>query len=100
LPGDVVLIYRAEQAGDLLFRDELEALARERGTTIHYVLGDHRAPGSTHLLSREHLRGLIPDLAHRDVYLCGPAGMIRAVSRVLHRLGVPKALIHIDEFAF
>lgn len=100
LRGDVVLIYRAEQADDLLFRDELDALARERGITIHYLLGDHRAPGSAHLLSREHLRGLIPDIAHRDVYLCGPAGMIRAVHRVLHRLGVPKTLIHIDEFAF
>lgn len=98
--GDVVLIYRAEQAGDLLFRDELESLARERAITIRYVLGDHRAPANAHLLSREHLRGLLPDIARRDVYLCGPAGMIRSVTRTLHRLGVPKAQIHIDEFSF
>jgi predicted ferric reductase len=100
LQGDAVLIYRAERAGDLLFRDELEALARRRGMTIHYVLGDHRAPGNAHLLSREHLRSLVPDIAGRDVYLCGPSGMIRSTTRTLHRLGVPKALIHIDEFAF
>lgn len=100
LRGDVVLVYRAEHAGDLLFRDELEALARARGITIHYVLGDHRLPANAHLLSRAHLRGLIPDIARRDVYLCGPAGMIRSVGRALHGLGVPKAQIHIDEFAF
>jgi predicted ferric reductase len=100
LQGDMVLVYRVEKAADLLFRDELEALARERGITIRYVLGDHRAPSNAHLLSREHLRSLVPDIAGRDVYLCGPAGMIRSVERALHRLGVPKALIHIDEFAF
>ena len=100
LQGDVVLIYRAERAGDLLFRDELDALARQRGITIRYVLGDHRAPGNAHLLGREHLRGLLPDIAGRDVYLCGPVGMIRSVGRTLHGLGVPQAQIHIDEFAF
>ncbi|HWE60759.1 MAG TPA: ferric reductase-like transmembrane domain-containing protein [Chloroflexota bacterium] len=100
LQGDLVLVYRAERAGDLLFRDELDALARARGMTIHYVLGDHRIPSNAHLLSREHLRSLVPDIAGRDVYLCGPSGMTRSVTRTLHRLGVPKALIHIDEFAF
>jgi ferredoxin-NADP reductase len=100
LQGDVVLIYRAEKAGDILFRDELEALARECGTTIHYVMGDHRLPANARLLSREHLRGLVPDIASRDVYLCGPAGMTRVITHALHSLGVPDALIHIDEFAF
>ena len=100
LHGDVVLVHRARTAGDLLFRDELAALALKRGITIHHVLGDRRTPGNAHLLSREHLRSLVPDIASRDVYLCGPAGMTRAVTRSLHRLGVPKSLIHIDEFAF
>src|SRR5205807_254956 len=94
LQGDVVLVYRAEKACDLLFREELDALARERGITIHYVIGDHRLPCNAHLLSREHLRSLVPDIARRDVYLCGPAGMIRSVARTLHRLGVPKSLVH------
>jgi predicted ferric reductase len=100
LRGDVVLVYRAERVGDLLFRDELETLARARGVTIHYVLGDHRAPENAHLLSPEHLRSLVPDIARRDVYLCGPTGMTRSVTRSVRRLGVPKGQIHIDEFAF
>ncbi len=100
LHGDVVLVYRAGTESDLVFRDELEALARERGMTIRYVLGDRNAPGNAHLLSREHLRSLIPDIGTRDVYLCGPAGLVRSVTRALHKLGVPKTLIHIDEFAF
>ncbi len=100
MQGDVVLIYRASHAGEIVFRDELESLARERGARIRYVLGDRRIPGNAHLLSREHLRSLVPDIATRDVYLCGPTGMIRSLKRALLRLGVPKALIHVDEFAF
>lgn len=100
LPGDVVLLYRARQATDLVFRAELEALARTRGVPIHYVLGDRRTPGNERLLAPEHLRSLVPDIARRDVYLCGPAGMTHSVRRALRRLGVPKNLIHVDEFAF
>jgi predicted ferric reductase len=98
--GDVVLVYRAEKAGDILFRDELETLARQRGVTIRYVLGDHRLPANAHLLSAGHLRSLVPDIASRDVYLCGPSGMIRLVKHALDKLGVPEAVIHIDEFAW
>ena len=100
MQGDVVLVYRARHAGEIVFRDELEVLARERGMRIRYVLGDRRTPGNAHLLSREHLRSLVPDIASRDVYLCGPTSMTRSVKRALLRLGVPKPLIHIDEFAF
>jgi predicted ferric reductase len=98
--GDVVLIYRASHAGEIVFKDELERLALERGVRVRDVLGDRRVPGNAHLLSREHLRSLVPDIAHRDVYLCGPSGMITSLRRTLRKLGVPKPLIHVDEFAF
>jgi ferredoxin-NADP reductase len=98
--GDVVLIYRARHAGEIVFRGELEDLARERGVRVQYVLGDRRTPGNAHLLSREHLRSLVPDIVSRDVYLCGPTSMTRSLSRALRKLGLSKSLIHVDEFAF
>jgi predicted ferric reductase len=100
MSGDVVLIYRARQAKEIVFRSELEALAHDRGFSIRYVIGDRRTLGNAHLLSREHLRSLVPDIASREVYLCGPAGMMRSLKSVVRRLGVPKSLIHADEFAF
>src|SRR5436190_9446628 len=36
-PGDLALIYRVLRDDELVFRDELDALARERGITLHYV---------------------------------------------------------------
>ena len=98
-PGDLALIYRVLRDGDLVFRDELDALARERGITLHYVVGDHNRPDGARLLSPEHLRALIPDLAEREVYLCGPPAMMRAVEQNARRAGVPAQYIHTERFA-
>ena len=54
---------------DVLFRDELDELAQRRGAELHYVLGERRGD---ELLSAEHLQALVPDIASRDVYVCGP----------------------------
>ncbi len=97
--GDVVVIYRVTDPDDVIFRDELEDLARSRGITLHYVFGG-RQERQRKLLSDEHMLQLVPDIADRDVYLCGPRGMMRSVEEVLLRLGVPEERIHADEFAF
>lgn len=97
--GDLTLIYRAVCDDDLIFRHELDLLAR-RGIKVRYVVGDHRLPEHRHLLSAPHLRHLVPDIADCDVYLCGPSAMMRSVQRTLRRLGVARASIHTDEFSF
>jgi predicted ferric reductase len=98
-PGDLALIYRALRDEDLIFRDELERLAEARGSELFFVVGDHRAPGASSLLAPEHLLSLVPDLADRDVYLCGPVGMMDAVRRSLSRAGVPGRQVRTERFA-
>lgn len=100
MDGDLTLVYRAGNEDELLFRDELDALARERNITIHYVLGDRRLPANRHLLSTDHLRSLIPDIARREIFLCGPPSLMRAVRRSVQQAGVPTRHIHIDQFAY
>jgi ferredoxin-NADP reductase len=39
-------------------------------------------------------------VSRRDVYLCGPEGLISASVDVLDRLRVPKRQIHLDPFEF
>ena len=99
-PGDLALIYRATRAEDVIFGAELAQLARTRGVLLHYVVGDRRTPGNEHLFSAAHLRMLLPDLAERDVYVCGPPAMMQATETTVRRLGVPPAHIHKDAFAF
>jgi predicted ferric reductase len=99
MTGNVVLVYRAISDADIIFRDELEALAEKRGITIHYVLGDHRAPKNKKLMSPEHLRRLIPDVATREIFLSGPPLMVAALDHNVRHLGVPRRFIHVEQFA-
>jgi ferredoxin-NADP reductase len=99
MSGDLVLVYRVMCDADLIFRDELEALARSRCVRLCYVVGDHAAPGAEHLLSPEHLCQLIPDIADRDVFLCGPPAMMDVLEQNVRRTGVPSKYIHSERFA-
>jgi predicted ferric reductase len=96
-PGEIAVIYRARAADEVLFRAELDELAARRGAEVHYVLGD-RENGS--LLSPEHLRELVPDIAERDVYVCGPAGMTAATRASLRRAGVAPGHIVSEGFGW
>ncbi len=99
MAGDLVLIYRVLHQRDLVFRTELEELARDRGIALHYVIGNHRAPGCEHLMSPEHLRQLVPDIEQREVYLCGPPAMADFIAHSVRRAGVPRTSIHTERFA-
>jgi predicted ferric reductase len=99
MAGDLVLIYRVIREDELVFRAELDRLVQQRGLVVHYVVGDHRAPGGARLLSADHLRELVPDLAAREVFLCGPPAMMLATEKNLKAAGVPPREIHSERFA-
>jgi predicted ferric reductase len=98
--ADVTLVYRALADDDIVFRDELDHLAAERGLRLHYLVGDHRDASAAHLLTAAHLNEIVPDIRERDVFLCGPPGMVGATRRTLHDARVPRQNIHLEEFAF
>ncbi len=98
VPPGAVVLYRASTPDDLVFVEELEPLAEARGAKLWYVLGSRDDPGPRHLFSARGLHELVPDIARRDVYLCGPDGFISTSVRLLRRLGVPRHQIHLDPF--
>jgi predicted ferric reductase len=97
--GDAVVLYRVVRDDEVIFRDELDAIARRRGIRLHYLAGDHLTEEGARLLDADHLRELVPDLAERDVYVCGPPGMTDAMLRRLRAAGVPRRHIHAERFA-
>src|SRR5207244_2002035 len=97
-PGDLTLIYRASCLDDVVFRDELEYLARRRGANLRLVVG-RRVELGWDLLSAAVLTKNIPDVAEHDVYVCGPGGMTTAVTPPLRTAGVPRRDIHHEAFA-
>ncbi len=93
---DVAVVMRASRPGDLVHRDEVIALVDRRGGRVHEVIGPRH---KVHLDARA-LRRLVPDLAERDVYVCGPGGFSESIVSAAHRLGVPGHRIHHEAFAF
>lgn len=91
--GEIAVVYRAPRAEDLILRDELDALAQARGAELHYLTG------ADHPLSPTQLRALVPDLAQRDVYVCGPPEMTHSTRAMLRDLGVPARLIKVESFS-
>jgi predicted ferric reductase len=99
LPGPVTLIYRATSERDIVFREELDAIAAARGATVHYLVGSRAQLGGDPLSPRM-LRSLVPGLQRHDVYVCGPDGMTSAAVEALQAAGVPKRHIHFESFQF
>src|SRR5712691_4447510 len=99
MSGDIIVIYRVVHDEDVIFREELEELARERGITLVLVVGDHATEDGARLLSPAHLQELVPDIAERQVYVCGPPAMTEFLGRNVRRANVPPRLIHTEKFA-
>jgi ferredoxin-NADP reductase len=90
LPGDIAVIYLASDEREVLFRSELDELAARRGAALHYVLDGPLSP--------ERLRALVPDVAEREVFVCGPTSMTETTRASLRRAGVPARRIVTEGF--
>ena len=99
MAGDIVVLYRVIRDEEIIFRQELEQIAAARGIELHFVVGDHATDEGRHLLSPAHLQELVPDIAEREVYVCGPPAMTDALRRNVRRAHVPARFIHAERFA-
>ncbi|WP_432876125.1 ferredoxin reductase family protein [Kribbella sp. CA-245084] len=101
-PGDAVLIQRYTE--HQLFRNELQALHHQRGLSLLTLPGHRRSPDSWfgpvpgELDDLQALRYWIPDIADRDVYLCGPDAWTQLVTQTLDAAGLPAERLHLETF--
>ena len=99
MSGDLVVVYRVISDDDVIFGDELRDLAARKGAALHIVAGDHLSAEGRNLLSPGHLQELVPDLAEREVYVCGPPAMADAARKSVRKAHVPSRYIHTERFA-
>ena len=103
-PGEAILLYRS--SGTPLFVDELHELSRRRGLVVWGLPGARRAASSwlgagvTAPTDLAALTSWVPDVAERDVYLCGPGPWADLVLRDLRAAGVPEQHIHFETFGW
>ena len=95
-----VLLYRARSWDEVIFKDELDQLMRDRKGTLEYLVGRRGAEGiGRDPLSSSALRRLVPDIQQRDVFICGSADMMRGLHQTLDKLQVPTDQVHYERFA-
>ena len=106
-PGDVTLIHRVRDPGSALFSEELAELARVRGATALTVPGSRLRTrpswlpeSAAHLSDVEALRHLVPDVAERDVFVCGSPQWMDHVVAAAEQAGVPREHVHVERFSY
>ncbi|MCD9005872.1 ferredoxin reductase [Luteimonas sp. XNQY3] len=87
MPVPVTLVYWARTRAELCFADELRALtARHAGFNVHFAL-TREAPGAIDeaagRIDATMLDALVPDIATRRVFACGPGGFVAAATALL-----------------
>lgn len=92
---EVVLLYRARSSDHLALLDELRNLP---GLTLIPVPGSRRDLGYDPLSGRS-LVNLVPDIREREIFICGPEGMVLQAQSSLRRLKVPPRHVHREELS-
>jgi predicted ferric reductase len=101
-PGEAVLLHRFTERP--LFDQEFAVLARERGLQVISLPGHRRAPHSwlgAGVGPADDLTALtywVPDIAERDVYVCGPEEWAEDVRLTTEAAGLPADRFHVESF--
>lgn len=88
---NTILLY-ANKTADFVFKDELEALSKDRPDfQIHYFVDPQR-------IDQEVIRKLVPDLKNSLFYVSGPEPMVESFEEMLMNMGIPDKHIKRDYF--
>jgi 3-ketosteroid 9alpha-monooxygenase subunit B len=93
--GHVTLVYANRDERSVIFRDELVAAQKQYPGRLHVV---HVLESVQGVPRPETLTELARPYAAREVFVCGPAPFMDAVTGAVAALGVPNARVHCERF--
>ncbi|MFO0601537.1 MAG: 2Fe-2S iron-sulfur cluster-binding protein [Polyangiales bacterium] len=102
--GQIHLVFSAQRESDVIFREELDYLAR-RFPNLHVVVTLTREPAASDWTGRrgaitaDLLRDEVPTLAAGPVFICGPDAMMAAMRALVAERGVDASNVHTEAFA-
>jgi ferredoxin-NADP reductase/DMSO/TMAO reductase YedYZ heme-binding membrane subunit len=97
MSGGITVLYRASHPRDVVFSQELNAIAEDRRAALHYLIGTRDELGYDPL-DVEYLEWIVPGLHDYEAYICGPPGMTQTVVASLLAAGVPRRRVHFESF--
>jgi glycine betaine catabolism B len=103
LDRDIAFVHSARTPADIIFRDELQRLAKlSPQLKLFFVcegVGDEPEwNGALGRLTLDQLKQWLPDYAEREVFTCGPAGYMGAVRTLLRDGGHAPSQYHEESF--
>jgi ferredoxin-NADP reductase len=91
-PEKLTLLYGSRNAGDILFKEELEDMAAKSGGSVHiiHILSepDSGWSGEKGFIGADLIRGLIPDYKDASFYISGPPALYDFITPELDKLGI------------
>ena len=97
---DICVLYRCRREAEVIFKNELDRLAELPHVRIEYLFNEKPGRGRTgnDWFKADSLQRLVTDARQREVYICGPTGLMNAVRDSLHTLGVEDQHVHTEVF--
>jgi ferredoxin-NADP reductase len=102
LDNDIVLLYSCSTFDEIIFREELDEMARKRdGLRVFYTLTREEDwwEGERGRIDGEKMRRIIPNYKEVFYYICGPQAMVEDVTATLKSVGAPDNRIKKELFS-
>jgi predicted ferric reductase len=97
---DIALLYSNKTAKEIVFKNELDALAKQYSFPVYYfVTEDPEFKGQQGRITKEKIVELVPDVRDRDIFICGPVPMMKGLNKDLRSMNIPASHIHFEEFS-
>lgn len=100
--GELSLLYSMRTTKDAIRGEELRRLADQHPNFRVHLLYSLEGPEGSNVvparITASLLHSLVPDVARRRAYICGPVPMMEALAGMLEDCGVPPAAIFIESF--
>ncbi|GAB3563651.1 flavin reductase family protein [Spelaeicoccus albus] len=97
--ADIAFVYSAATPDDVIFDAELDAMAAS-GAHVRTILTRRAAPGgpAPARLNAGRLLALVPDLAVREIFVCGPEGFRSMAVDAASAAGADSGRVHTESF--
>ncbi len=90
-----VVIRRVRSQEDLVLKAEVEALIKHRRGNLYELIGSRR-----HIkFDGPAIQKMVPDILHRDVYICGSQSFVDGIIEIVKDIGVNSDSIHFEAFS-